>query len=127
MGNDALGIPVHYYIMPQVWAWKENRVQKLAKHTNYRYAILPFEVDFFEQKHKLSPLTLSGILLLTNYQQSPKSDGASLIATLGLTKNEKIIALLPGSRKQEISKILGVMTTDNQLFSKLSICHRRNI
>ena len=47
---SALGIPIHYYIMPQVWAWKENRVNNLAKYTNYRYAILPFEVDFFEQK-----------------------------------------------------------------------------
>ena len=43
-----LGIPVHYYILPQAWAWKENRVKKLAIHTNFRYAILPFEVDFFD-------------------------------------------------------------------------------
>ena len=65
-----IGIPVHYYIMPQVWAWKENRVRKLAKYTNYRYAILPFEADFFEQKHKLS-IDFSGILSSTSYLQSP--------------------------------------------------------
>jgi lipid-A-disaccharide synthase len=105
----ALGIPVHYYIMPQVWAWKENRVRKLAKHTNYRYAILPFEVDFFEQKHKL-PIDFVGHPLIDELSAITKSDGASLRAALGLTKHEKIIALLPGSRKQEISKILGVMT-----------------
>ena len=106
----AVGIPVHYYIMPQVWAWKENRVRKLAKHTNYRYAILPFEVDFFEQKHKL-PIDFVGHPLIDELSAIPKSDVTSLTATLGLTKNEKIIALLPGSRKQEISKILGVMAT----------------
>ena len=105
-----LGIPVHYYIMPQVWAWKENRVRKLAKYTNYRYAILPFEVDFFEQKHKLS-IDFVGHPLIDELSAIPKSDGGALKAALGLTKNEKIIALLPGSRKQEITKILGVMTT----------------
>ena len=122
----ALGIPVHYYIMPQVWAWKENRVRKLAKHTNYRYAILPFEVDFFEQKHKL-PIDFVGHPLIDELSAIPKSDGASLIATLGLTKNEKIIALLPGSRKQEISKILGVITAIIDSFPRLSICDCRNV
>ena len=105
-----IGIPVHYYIMPQVWAWKENRVRKLAKYTNYRYAILPFEVDFFEQKHKLS-IDFVGHPLIDEFSAIPKSDGGALKAALGLTKNQKIIALLPGSRKQEITKILGVMTT----------------
>jgi lipid-A-disaccharide synthase len=104
-----LRIPVHYYILPQVWAWKENRVRKLAKHTNYRYAILPFEVDFFQRKHKL-PVDFVGHPLIDELSAIPKSDGSSLRGTLCLTKNEKIIALLPGSRKQEISKILGIMT-----------------
>jgi lipid-A-disaccharide synthase len=106
----ALGIPVHYYIMPQVWAWKENRVRKLAKHTNYRYGILPFEVDFFQKKHKL-PIDFVGHPLIDELSAIPKSYSTSLRVALGLTKNEKIIALLPGSRKQEISKILGVITT----------------
>ena len=106
----ALGIQVHYYIMPQVWAWKENRVRKLAKYTNYRYAILPFEVDFFKQKHKL-PVDFVGHPLIDELSTIPKTNKALFINSLGLTKNEKIIALLPGSRKQEISKILGVMTT----------------
>ena len=104
----ALGIPVHYYIMPQVWAWKENRVKKLAKYTNYRYAILPFEVDFFEQKHKL-PIDFVGHPLIDELSVIPNSNGGSFIAALGLSKNEKIIALLPGSREQEITKILGVL------------------
>jgi len=107
---SALGIPVHYYIMPQVWAWKENRVNKLAKHTDYRYAILPFEVDFFEQKHKLS-IDFVGHPLIDELSTIPKLDAGPLTKQLNLSENEKIIALLPGSRKQEISKILGVMTT----------------
>ena len=106
---SALGIPIHYYIMPQVWAWKENRVNNLAKHTNYRYAILPFEVDFFEQKHKL-PIDFVGHPLIDELSAIPTVDKASFASSLGLKKNERVIALLPGSRKQEISKILGVMT-----------------
>ena len=105
-----LGITVHYYIMPQVWAWKENRVRKLAKYTSYRYAILPFEVNFFEQKHKL-PIDFVGHPLIDELSATPESGNVSLTTSLGITKNKKIIALLPGSRKQEISKILGVMAS----------------
>ena len=113
----ALRIPVHYYIMPQVWAWKENRVRKLAKYTNYRYAILPFEVDFFEQKHKLH-IDFVGHPLIDELSEIAQTDTASLKASLDMTKNEKIIALLPGSRKQEINKILGVMTSIIDSFPK---------
>ena len=105
-----LGITIHYYIMPQVWAWKENRVRKLAKHTNYRYSILPFEVDFFEQKHKLS-IDFVGHPLVDELSAIPELDRESITAAFGFPSNKKIIALLPGSRKQEVSKILGVMIT----------------
>ncbi len=105
-----LGIPVHYYILPQAWAWKENRVKKLAKHTNFRYVILPFEVDFFEQKHKLS-IDFVGHPLIDELFTIPDLEEDVFRTQLGISKSQKIIALLPGSRKQEINKILLVMTS----------------
>lgn len=105
-----LGIPVHYYILPQAWAWKENRVKKLAKHTNFRYVILPFEVDFFAQKHKLS-IDFVGHPLIDELFAIPDLDEDAFRTELGIPNNQKVIALLPGSRKQEINKILPVMTS----------------
>lgn len=105
-----LGIPVHYYILPQAWAWKENRVKKLAKHTNFRYVILPFEVDFFDQKHKLS-IDFVGHPLIDELFAIPDLEEDAFRAQLSIPNNQKVIALLPGSRKQEINKILQVMAS----------------
>ena len=105
-----LGIPVHYYILPQAWAWKENRVKKLAKHTNFRYVILPFEVDFFEQKHKLR-IDFVGHPLIDELFTIPDLETDAFRKQLGIPIKQKVIALLPGSRKQEITKILPVMTS----------------
>ena len=108
-------IPVHYYIMPQVWAWKENRVKKLAKDTDYRYAILPFEVDFFQKKHSLD-IDFVGHPLLDELSSRPPVDEVMFRKELGVSNDQKIIALLPGSRKQEIRKLLSVMNSVKDQF-----------
>ena len=46
------GFKVHYYISPQLWAWKENRIQKIKRDVDAMYVILPFEKDFYEKKHQ---------------------------------------------------------------------------
>ena len=110
------GITVHYYIMPQVWAWKENRVKALARDTDYRYAILPFEPNFFENKHGLQVDFVGHPLL--DALHSKENKAVHLREQMGVTADQPLIALLPGSRKQEIKKLLPVMQALQSRFPK---------
>tara|TARA_R100001369_G_scaffold38462_1_gene64199 strand:+ start:58915 stop:60030 length:1116 start_codon:yes stop_codon:yes gene_type:complete len=101
------GIPTHYYISPQIWAWKENRIEAIKRDVDKMYVILPFEKKFYEDKHAY-PVHFVGHPLL---DAIAKKD---LVAPHEFRKKHKldnrpIIALLPGSRNQEISKMLEIM------------------
>ena len=101
------GIKTHYYIAPQIWAWKENRIKDVKRDFDKLFVILPFEKDFFEIKHHF-PVEFVGHPLIDAIHNRIKTDEASFRKENNL--NEKpIIAILPGSRKQEISKMLSVM------------------
>ena len=101
------GIKTHYYIAPQIWAWKENRIKAVKRDFDKLFVILPFEKDFFEVKHHF-PVEFVGHPLIDAIHNRIKTDEASFRKENNL--NEKpIIAILPGSRKQEISKMLSVM------------------
>jgi lipid-A-disaccharide synthase len=95
------GCKVVYYIAPQVWAWKENRVKKMKLCIDKMFCILPFEKDYFKNKWNWD-VTYVGHPLL-RVIESFKS------TTPLITENKKVIALLPGSRKQEIVKMLPIM------------------
>ncbi len=95
------GCKVVYYIAPQVWAWKENRVKKMKLCIDKMFCILPFEKDYFKNKWNWD-ITYMGHPLL-RVIASFKSNNPLV------TDNKKVIALLPGSRKQEIIKMLPVM------------------
>lgn len=86
--------PVFYYISPKIWAWKEHRIHAIRRDVDRLFSILPFEVDFFEGKHHY-PISYVG---------NPSVDEVSaFIAAQGAPKSdEQTIALLPGSRRQEI-------------------------
>ncbi len=105
-------IPVHYYISPKIWAWKEHRINNIRRDVDHLYSILPFEVPFFTDKHHY-PI---------DYVGNPSVDEISLWRThhndeltTFLDKhnlpNKPIIALLPGSRRQEIKDNLTRMIT----------------
>lgn len=100
-------IPVHYYISPQIWAWKENRIHKIKRDVDEMYVILPFEKDFYEKKQKF-PVHFVGHPLLDAIADKKPMNVEIFLAENNL-KEKPIIALLPGSRKQEITKILSVM------------------
>ncbi len=100
-------IPVHYYISPQIWAWKENRIHKIKRDVDQMYVILPFEKDFYEKKHHF-PVHFVGHPLLDAIADRPVLDLDTFRKEHKLN-NKPIIALLPGSRKQEIKKMLEVM------------------
>lgn len=102
-----LGMKTHYYISPQIWAWKENRIKAIKRDVDKMYVILPFEKDFYEKKHHF-PVEFVGHPLIDAINNREKTDAAQFKKENNLDE-KPIIALLPGSRKQEISKMLSEM------------------
>ena len=104
-------IPVYYYISPKVWAWKEYRIKNIKRDVDELFSILPFEVDFFEKKHHY-PI---------HYVGNPTADEVrSFLSTYNegfeqfckanaLQADKPILALLAGSRRQEIKDNLPAM------------------
>ena len=93
-------IPVYYYISPKIWAWKEYRIKNIKRDVDQLFSILPFEVDFFENKHHY-PM---------HYVGNPTADEVKeFLQAQPEAKKERIIALLAGSRKQEIKDNLPAM------------------
>jgi len=101
------GYDTHYYISPQIWAWKEGRIKAIKKDVNQMYVILPFEKDFYEKKHQF-PVHYVGHPLLDEIEDF-KLNKANDFRKVHQLDDRPIIALLPGSRKQEISRLLAEM------------------
>lgn len=101
------GIKTHYYIAPQIWAWKENRIKAVKRDFDKLFVILPFEKDFFEIKHYF-PVEFVGHPLIDAIHNQVKTNEVSFRKENNLDERP-IIAILPGSRKQEIAKMLTVM------------------
>ena len=98
----AEGIKVFYYISPQVWAWKQSRVHKIKKIVDRMFVILPFEKEFYERfDYKVDFVGHPLLDAVANYSSTPDSPP--------LKEPKPIIALLPGSRRQEISVMLPLM------------------
>lgn len=109
------GLKVVYYISPQLWAWKEGRIEGIKKNVDEMLVILPFEKDFYQKHHYNAhfvghPLldAISG-LDEVNIEQFKKDNN------LG---EKEIIALLPGSRKQEVEKMLSMMLSVRPYFKE---------
>ena len=101
------GYKNHYYISPQIWAWKESRITAIKQDIDKMYVILPFEKDFYEIKHNFPVDFVGHPLIDAIYNQSGVDTNA--FRTENQLSEKPIIAILPGSRKQEISKMLAVM------------------
>jgi lipid-A-disaccharide synthase len=101
------GIKVFYYISPQIWAWKQSRVIKIKKYVDQMFVILPFEKQFYEKFNY--NVDFVGHPLLDAISSIGKTN-ESFIRRNKLT-DKAIIALLPGSRKQEIYIMLPHMTS----------------
>ncbi|NOX45387.1 MAG: lipid-A-disaccharide synthase [Chlorobi bacterium] len=100
------GFRVFYYISPQIWAWKTSRVHKIKKFVDRMFVILPFEKGFY--KRYGVDVDFVGHPLLDMIEQLPEENPAAFRINNNLPE-KPVIALLPGSRKQEISKILPLM------------------
>jgi lipid-A-disaccharide synthase len=101
------GIKTHYYIAPQIWAWKESRIAEIKRDFDKLFVILPFEKDFFEKKHHFT-VEFVGHPLIDAIYNREKMDEIAFRKENNLS-DKPIIAILPGSRKQEITKMLSVM------------------
>lgn len=103
------GIKVVYYISPQVWAWKENRVKMMKECIDKMLVILPFEKDYYKNKWNWEVEYVGHPLVEVVDQRIAAGTGQPLAG-------KPVIALLPGSRKQEIIKKLPVMLEVSRLF-----------
>ena len=103
-----MGYRTHYYISPQIWASREGRIKKIKRDIDKMYVILPFEKEFYEQKHQY-PVEFVGHPLIDAINAMPLMEKDEFCRQNELDPNKPIIALLPGSRKQEIQNMLSVM------------------
>lgn len=111
-----LSIQNQYYISPQIWAWKENRIKDIKRDVDKMYVILPFEKDFYEKKHNF-PVEFVGHPLIDAISNREKTSFEKFTSENKLSQ-KPIIALLPGSRKQEIEKMLSIMLSVVDKFSE---------
>ncbi len=106
--KEALHLPVYYYISPKIWAWKEFRIKSIKKYVDLMFTILPFETEFYRKHH-----------YEVTYVGNPSVDSVATRPYQHQTREEfclknkladmPFIALLPGSRKQEIAGCLPAM------------------
>ncbi|MBN4080733.1 lipid-A-disaccharide synthase [Caldithrix abyssi] len=96
----GLNIPITYFILPQLWAWKENRIKSFQNYIDQSLCIFPFEEDWFEARgvstnfvgHPFSEI------------EKPETDKTQFFAKHNLDESDKILTLLPGSRQQEVDR-----------------------
>jgi len=111
-------IPIFYYISPKIWAWKERRIRNIKRDVDELYSILPFEVDFYEGKHHY-PIHYVGnptVDEVDAYVRSHPADAEAFRSDNQLD-NRPVIALLAGSRKQEIRSNLKRMVEAAQPYA----------
>ena len=114
----ALGIPVVYYVSPQVWAWRKGRVQTIKRYCENVFLLFPFEKRFYEE-HQV-PHTFIGHPLLD--EVDPQLEDPVWRKTrknqIGLQDDETVIGLMPGSRRQELEKVFSVQLAASRILAQ---------
>ena len=105
---SKLNIKVYYYISPTVWAWKENRVEQIKKYTKKLFVILPFEEAFYA-KHDLKVYFVGHPLLDAIEEKKKNLVSKEVFLEKNKLSQKPIIAVLPGSRIQEIERMMQIM------------------
>ncbi|MDC6365584.1 MULTISPECIES: lipid-A-disaccharide synthase [Flavobacteriaceae] len=110
------GFKTNYYISPQIWASREGRIKKIKRDIDSMYVILPFEKEFYEKKHGY-PVNFVGHPLIDAIENTELADEATFRSENNLDPQKPIIALLPGSRRQEVQKMLSIMLSVQKDFA----------
>lgn len=118
--KEKLQLPVYYYISPKIWAWKEGRIKTIRKYVDKMLCIFPFEVEFYEKYHYpvqyVGNPTVDAVATRSfaeeTFEEFTKHNGL---------ENKPIIALLAGSRKQEIKDNLPSMLEASAAFTDYQI------
>jgi lipid-A-disaccharide synthase len=111
---DRRGIPVFYFVSPQLWAWRTGRVQQIKKYVRKMIVIFPFEQEFYA-RHGVEAIYVGHPLAYTPTLQVPRAEFA---AAHHLDEAREWIALLPGSRKKEVGLNLPVMLRAAELLQQ---------
>jgi lipid-A-disaccharide synthase len=106
-----LGIPVLYYISPQIWAWRVGRLKKIRKAVDHMIVIFPFEEDFYRRSN--IPVTFVGHPLLDHTPPAMGSNDPGESETNGV-----VIGCLPGSRNEEVRRLLPVIAQASEIISR---------
>jgi lipid-A-disaccharide synthase len=110
-----LGIPVFYYISPQVWAWRSGRVKKIKRLVDRMAVILPFEKDFYQRRGMAVDFVGHPLLDVVK----AKSSRATFLGGQGIEMaGQRIVGLLPGSRRKEVATMLPVFIAAAVLLEK---------
>jgi len=113
----ARGVRVEFYVSPQIWAWRQSRVHKIIKNTDRVICILPFEQEFY--KGYGYEVSYTGNPLPKRIDQHVAPDQLTVETNAGKQIiSQKVLALLPGSRVQEVSKHLPIMLEALQVLRK---------
>lgn len=112
-------IPVFYYISPKIWAWKEHRIKNIKRDVDELFSILPFEIEFFEKKHsyKINYVGNPCVDAVDAFLKDTPEKRGSFVERNKLP-DKPIVALLAGSRKQEITANLPLMIEAMKEFSE---------
>lgn len=111
-------IPVYYYISPKIWAWKEYRIKNIKRDVDELFSILPFEIDFFAgHRYPVHYVGNPCVDAVDSYRKEHSEEFKQFIADNGLSE-KPVIALLAGSRKQEIKDNLPIMLEAAAPFTK---------
>ena len=103
-------IPVYYYISPKIWAWKEYRIKNIKRDVDELFSILPFEIEFFEKKHnyKINYVGNPCVDAVDAFLKGSPMDRDAFLKVHSIP-DKPVVALLAGSRKQEITANLPMM------------------
>ena len=121
-------IPVYYYISPKIWAWKEYRIKDIRRYVDEMFSILPFEVPFYAGHNY--PIHYVGnpcVDAVADFKAGYTETREEFCARHGLDPKRPIVALLAGSRKQEIRDNLPIMLAVTKQYSKSALLHRNKV
>ncbi len=118
-------IPVYYYISPKIWAWKEYRIKDIRRYVDELFSILPFEVPYFAgHDYPIHYVGNPCVDAVAEFKANYKEGRGEFCARHGLDPKRPIVAILAGSRKQEIRDNLPIMLAVTKQFKKSALFHR---